>query len=272
MNTDYVPYSLPVRTKYADGSTAHYITIGPQMVVYDIENGDYPINTYRAFPIKKSIAEMRWIYQMESNVIADAESLGVNWWKPWDIGDGTIGYRYGHTVKRYNLMANLVDTFMRDPLSRRKIMSLWQEQEFIDEPKGLKPCAHTTIWDLNIRKDGVFAVTLTLYQRSMDLLVTSSINPFQYWVLAEALMAHLRYLTGKPYHLVKLRHDIGDVHIYDRHIGAAHEVLQTTPGDRSKIFFHAPDLISNWSNWTEDDFTIIVPKIPRLTAPLELAI
>ena len=123
----------------------------------------------------------------------------------------------GHTVRRYNLMTNLIDTFTRDPLSRRKVMSLWQEQEFLEESKGLKPCAHTTVWDLNIRPDGVFAVTLTLYQRSMDLLVTSSINAFQYWILGEALMAHLRALTGRDYQIVKVRHDIGDVHIYDRH-------------------------------------------------------
>ena len=28
------------------------------------------------------------------------ESMGVNWWGDWDIGDGTIGQRYGATEQR----------------------------------------------------------------------------------------------------------------------------------------------------------------------------
>ena len=37
------------------------------------------------------------------------EECGVSWWKPWDIGDGTIGQRYGATVKRYDLI-NIAST------------------------------------------------------------------------------------------------------------------------------------------------------------------
>lgn len=271
MSTQSLPHK--VRTRYQDGTPAHYISIGPSFVVYDIENGDVPINTLRGFPMKKAIAEIRWIYQLESNNIALAEEMGVDWWKPWDIGDGTIGQRYGATVNKYNLMYNLIYTFISDPLSRRKMMSLWQEQDFIDDPKGLKPCAHTTLWDLNIRPDGTYAVTLTLYQRSMDLLITSSINAFQYWILGEALMAYLRYNTGYNYRLVKLRHDIGDVHIYDRHIDAAKEVLRIEPGAVSDIGYIVPQFIKDWyRGWTEDDFTIIRPKIPKLQSLLELAI
>lgn len=35
--------------------------------------------------------------------------MGVTWWKDWDIGDGTIGQRYGATVKRYDLINKLID-------------------------------------------------------------------------------------------------------------------------------------------------------------------
>ena len=30
--------------------------------------------------------------------------MGINWWDEWNIGDDTIGQRYGSTVQRYNLM------------------------------------------------------------------------------------------------------------------------------------------------------------------------
>ena len=66
---------LKVRTKYADGTPAHYLSMGSKMVIYDIEIGELPINTLRSFPMVKAINEMRWIYQMQSNKISDAESL-----------------------------------------------------------------------------------------------------------------------------------------------------------------------------------------------------
>lgn len=268
---------LKVRTKYADGTPAHYLTIGSKMVNYNIEAGELPINTLRSFPMIKSINEMRWIYQMQSNKISDAESLGVDWWKSWDIGDGTIGIRYGETVRRHGLINKLLVTFIADPLSRRKIMSLWQEADFQMDTVGLKPCAHTTFWDLNIRRDGTYAVTLTLYQRSMDLLVTSSINPFQYYILAEAVMAYLRYSTGKDYKLVGLRHDVGDVHIYDRHIPAAKELLDIYY-NKPEMYIEArtkvtpPKFIRHWSDWTDQDFKLERSGIPKLKNPIELAI
>lgn len=264
-----------VRTKYADGQTANYLSIGPKMVEYDIKSGDYPINTLRKFPLKSSVDEIRWIYQKQSNDLSVARAMGINWWDSWDIGDGTIGLRYGATVARYNLMQGLINTFIKDPLSRRKMMSLWQEQDFTDDPKGLKPCAHTTNWHLNITPEGVYEVTVTLYQRSMDLLVTSSINPYQYYILSEALMAYLRYITGKDYRLVKLRHDVGDIHIYDRHIAAAHEVLERfsmgcNVGEEVKVIL--PHFIPDWKEWTYKDFKLTMPKVDPLNSPLELAI
>lgn len=268
---------LKVRTKYADGTPAHYLSIGSKMVEYNIEAGELPINTLRSFPMIKAINEIRWIYQKQSNKISDAEDLGVDWWKSWDIGDGTIGIRYGETVRRHLLINKLLFTFIEDPLSRRKIMSLWQESDFEEDPLGLKPCAHTTFWDLNILKDGTYAVTLTLYQRSMDLLVTSSINPFQYYILGEAVMAYLRYATGKNYKLVKLRHDIGDIHIYDRHIPAAGELLNMYH-HMPELYIEArakvspPEIIKSWSDWTYQDFIIQRSSIPKLKNPIELAI
>lgn len=276
MHTKYLLY--PVRTKYADGSPAHYITMGPTLVEYDILKGDLPINTLRPFPIQKSINEIRWIYQKQSNKLSDAHDLGIHWWDAWDIGDGTIGQRYGATVRRYNLMGNLINTFINDPLSRRKMMSLWQEQDFIDDTKGLKPCAHTTQWDIKVKPNGDHDVTLTLYQRSMDLLVTSSINAFQYYILGEALMAYLRYHTGKSYRLVKLRHDIGDVHIYDRHVEAALEIMDrvSDPNCKHGVYepptVEVPQFIQSWDKWTWADFQVFRPKIEPLENPIELAI
>lgn len=42
----------------------------------------------------------------------------------WDIGDGTIGQRYGATVERYQLIQNLIKDIQNDPYGRRKIVFL----------------------------------------------------------------------------------------------------------------------------------------------------
>lgn len=268
---------LQVRTRWADGTPAHYFSIGPKTVSYDILNGDLPINTLKSFPINTSIAEMRWIYQKESNNLAVARELGIHWWDSWDIGDGTIGVRYGETVRKHKLMNNLINTFIADPLSRRKIMSLWQEEDFKGS-EGLKPCAHTTDWSLNIDRLGNYNVTLTLIQRSMDLLVTSSINAFQYYILAEALMAYLRSETGQAYRLVRLNHVIGDVHVYDRHLDAAREILERDAlsyrdeGKDMSVKVIVPNFIRGWKTWSEKDFQVIRPKIDPLEHPIELAL
>lgn len=60
--------------------------------------------------------------------------LGVTWWDPWDIGDGTIGQRYGATVKRYDLIHKLIDDIKKDPYGRRKVVSLWQETDLRKRP------------------------------------------------------------------------------------------------------------------------------------------
>jgi thymidylate synthase len=72
---------------------------------------------------------------------------GVTWWGEWDIGDGTIGQRYGATVARYDLINRLIEDIKNDPYGRRKIVSLWQETD-LRETAGLAPCAFQTIWNV----------------------------------------------------------------------------------------------------------------------------
>ena len=77
----------------------------------------------------KIVKEIFTIYQQPTNNIKEMENLGVTWWKDWDIGDGTIGQRYGATVKRYDLINNLIKDIQNDPYGRRKVVSLWQETD-----------------------------------------------------------------------------------------------------------------------------------------------
>ena len=203
------------RPKYKDGTPAHTISINHVMRTYDLANGEFPICTLRPMAWKTAIKEILTIYQKPTNVISEMEEMGVTWWGDWDIGDGTIGQRYGATVKRYDLINKLIKDIQEDPYGRRKVVSLWQETDLAETP-GLAPCAFQTIW--NVR--GKY-LDMCLIQRSGDMLTASGpggINEIQYAVLLMMIARHCGYYTGV------FTHFVANEQIYDRHLLAANEL------------------------------------------------
>ena len=205
------------RPKYADGTPAHTISVNHTFRTYDLSSGEFPICTLRPQAWKTGIREIFTIYQKPTNDIATMHDMGVTWWDEWDIGDGTIGQRYGATVSRYDLINNLIKDIENDPYGRRKIVSLWQEQDLHETP-GLAPCAFLTIW--NVRGE---YLDMMLVQRSGDMLTASGpggINEIQYAALLMMIARHTGYKPGVFSHVV------ANEQIYDRHIDAANEMLE----------------------------------------------
>ena len=159
------------RPKYADGTPAHTKSINHTFRTYDLSRGEFPICQYRPIAWKTGIKEIFTIYQKPTNEIAKMEEMGVNWWGDWDIGDGTIGQRYGATVSRYDLINKLIKDIETDPYGRRKIVSLWQETD-LAETAGLAPCAFLTIWNVR-NENGKEYLDMVLIQRSGDMLTAS---------------------------------------------------------------------------------------------------
>lgn len=210
------------RPKYADGTPAHTISVNHVMRIYDLSKGEFPICTLRPIAWKTGIKELFTIYQNPTNIISEMEEMGVGWWKDWDIGDGTIGQRYGATVKRYDLINKLIEDIKKDPYGRRKVMSLWQETD-LKETDGLAPCAFLTIWNVrNNALTGKEYLDMCLIQRSGDMLTASGagcINEIQYAALLMMIARHCGYEAGK------FTHFIANEQIYDRHIDQAEEML-----------------------------------------------
>ena len=204
------------RPKYEDGTPAHTISVNHNMRTYDLNKGEFPICTLRPQAWKTGLKEIFTIYQHPTNKISEMKEMGVTWWDPWDIGDGTIGQRYGATVKRYDLINELINDIQIDPYGRRKVMSLWQESD-LRETKGLAPCAFLTIW--NVR--GAY-LDMVLIQRSGDMLTASGaggINEIQY----AALLLMIAKVTGnRP---GKFTHFVANEQIYDRHLNNAQILL-----------------------------------------------
>lgn len=205
------------RPHYADGTPAHTISVNHTFRQYDLSKGEFPICTLRPMAWKTGIREIFTIYQKPTNRISEMVKMGVNWWNEWDIGDGTIGQRYGATVDRYDLINNLIKDIQNDPYGRRKIVSLWQESD-LRETSGLAPCAFLTIW--NVRKD---YLDMMMVQRSGDMLTASGpggINEIQYAALLMMIARHTGYKPGVFTHVV------ANEQIYDRHLDAAEELLK----------------------------------------------
>ena len=205
------------RPRYEDGTPAYTISVNHVMRKYDLSKGEFPISTLRYQAWKTGIREIFTIYNRPTNVLSEMEEAGVTWWTPWDIGDGTIGQRYGATVKRYDLINNLIADIKKDPYGRRKMMSLWQEAD-LHETKGLAPCAFLTIW--NVRGE---YLDMCMIQRSGDMLTASGaggINEIQYAALLMMVARSTGYKEGV------FTHFVANEQIYDRHIDNAHELLR----------------------------------------------
>ena len=221
------------RPKYADGTPAHTLSVNHVMRQYDLSKGEFPICTLRPMAWKTAIREIFTIYQHPTNVISEMEAMKVTWWNPWDIGDGTIGQRYGATVSRYDLINNLIKDIETDPYGRRKVVSLWQETD-LRETKGLAPCAFLTIW--NVRGE---YLDMMLVQRSGDMLTASGaggMNEIQYAALLMMIAKHTGYKAGVFSHVV------ANEQIYDRHMDlvSLYFNLRTSEPVLSTLNIHYP--------------------------------
>ena len=251
------------RPKYSDGTPSHSRFITQVFEEYDISKGEFPITTLRNTAIKTGIKEILWIYQKQTSSLEVARELGINWWEEWNIGDNSIGQRYGATIKRYDLMNKLLDGLVNDPFGRRHIISMYQYVD-LEETNGLFPCAYETIW--SVRKEGEDKVLdMTLIQRSSDYLMANSINKGQYLALQMMVAGHCGYKVGKFCHLVQ------NLHIYDRHFDYVSELLKNETTNISPNF--RLNGSKNFYDYTLDDFEFFdFDKVKQLSGKLELAI
>jgi thymidylate synthase len=251
------------RAKWKDGTPAYTKFITGRFEEYDLSKGEFPITTLRNTAIKTGIREVLWIYQKQTSSLAVAREMGVNWWEEWNIGDETIGQRYGATVKRYDLMNQILNGLKNDPFGRRHIINMYQYSD-LNESKGLHPCAYETLY--SVRKvDGEYFLDMTLTQRSNDYIMAGYINKIQYVALQMMVAAHCGYKIGTFCHLVQ------NLHIYDRHMDSVKEILDRKPLNINPII--SLKEVKNFYDYTVDDFIISdIDGIDKLSQKLEIAV
>lgn len=256
------------RTRWKDGSKAYYKSIHQKHYRYEIDKGEFPITTLRNTALKGAFYDVEAIYIKQTNIIEEMHPSIHSWWEDFVVSEfniqklvddfnesvgfelasvvdkgyienkHSIGKTYGSTIKRYFLVDKLLKGMEENPFSRRHIINMWQEQQMIDDPKALVPCAFMTEWYVIEEEENyqlmsnppkkVFKrrINFTLTQRSQDFLTTASINPAQYVMLAMMICNHLTFKTGIKHYVGTFVHNVGDTHVYDRHFEALEEILE----------------------------------------------
>ena len=138
------------------------------------------------------------------------------------------------------------------------------QEDDLKESEGLYPCAYETLW--SVRKiNGVMYLDLTLNQRSQDYIMAGYINKIQYVALQLMVCSHLGYKPGNFCHFVQ------NLHLYDRHIDAAKEIL-----DKEPLHIQPYIKLKNHKNFYDfdiNDFEVgEIKGITKLKSKIELAI
>ena len=242
-----------VRTRWEDGQEANYISLVGVTNHYDVEK-EFPMITLRnnTATVKRAIDEILWIWQKKSNNVHD---LNSHIWDQWADEDGSIGKAYGYQMaKKYQfktkegiLEMDQVDYVLyllkHDPASRRIMTNLFNHEELKD--MNLEPCAYGTQW---LVKNG--KLHLILNQRSQDMLAANGWNIMQY----AALLCMFAQCSGLG--IGTITHNIGDCHIYDRHIPLVQKLIEAEPIEVTpKLIIHNPT--TNFYDFKVEDFEIV---------------
>ena len=199
----------------------------------------------------RAIDEILWIWQKKSNNVKD---LNSHIWDQWADEEGTIGKAYGYQlakkypfktkegIKEMDQVDYLLYLLNNDQASRRIMTNLFNHAELKD--MRLEPCAYGTQW---LVKGG--KLHLILNQRSQDMLAANGWNTMQYAALCHmfAQVAGLEVGT--------LTHNIGDCHIYDRHVPLIKKLIEAESMDVTpQLVLNNPT--KNFYHFKVEDFEI----------------
>lgn len=147
----------------SDGAPAESYYITDVFVKFDLSKGELPISSLR--PVYTGLArqETLWLYQDQTSSLEALRKRGVQYWNDWEMDDGTIGQRYGATVRKYNIIDRLLEGLEKNPFNRRNIINLWQYED-LDMPAPLPPCAFQILFDVR-KVNGEMYLDASLTQR-----------------------------------------------------------------------------------------------------------
>lgn len=235
-----------VRTVYADGTPAHYISCIGYQFRLDNSSDEAQLITSRYAPFKSAIREIYWIWKSRSNKLSDLRKLGCKFWDEWELEDGTIGPAYGAaldtpTFNFSNQVDYIINEIKNNPNSRRIITEIWIPSDL--SKMALTPCVHLTQWSVVNGK-----LYLEVRQRSCDIALGLVANVFQYSVLHKLIAKECGL---EPADLIWTIHN---AHIYDRHIKDLKKQIELPTLSGFKLDLSKVESFNEWNN--PDDITV----------------
>lgn len=261
LQNGYSDAALDVRPHWLDGTPAHTVKKFCIVNRYDLSK-EFPIITLRKTVFKAAVDEMLWIWQKKSNNVHD---LSSHIWDSWADETGSIGKAYGyqlgvkHIYKEgeFDQVDRVLYDLKHNPQSRRIMTNIYVHSDLHE--MNLYPCAYSVTF--NVSGDTLNCI---LNQRSQDMVTANNWNVVQYAVL-QHMMAQVSGLK-----VGELVHVIADAHIYDRHIPIAREMLTKEQFEAPKFIINKE--ISNFYDFTVDDFELVDYKFTPLNKKIEVAV
>ncbi|MFO7476857.1 MAG: thymidylate synthase [Methyloceanibacter sp.] len=215
---------------------------------FDLAEG-FPLVTTKKLHVKSIIHELLWFLQGSTNIRYLREH-GVTIWDEWADEAGELGPVYGRQWRSWpapgghhiDQIANVVDGLIRDPDSRRHIVSAWNVGEL--DRMALSPCH--CLFQFYVAGG---RLSCQLYQRSADVFLGVPFNIASYALLT-LMMAQV---TGhRPGEFI---HTFGDAHLYLNHLSQADEQLRREP--RPLPFMAINPDIRSLFDFAYEDFTLM---------------
>ncbi len=227
---------------------------------FDLEAG-FPVTTTKKLHLKSIIVELLWFLRGDTNV-AYLHEHGVSIWDEWADAQGNLGPVYGKQWRSWpdgrgggiDQIAKLVDSIVKNPNSRRHIVSAWNPTE-VDE-MALPPCH--CLFQFHVANG---KLSCQLYQRSGDIFLGVPFNIASYALLTMMVAQ----VTGlKPGEFV---HTLGDAHLYHNHFDQARLQLSRQPGKLPTMRMNPA--IKEIDGFSLPDFTLEgYDAAPSIKAPI----
>jgi len=201
--------------------TGTYSIFGYQMR-FDLQKG-FPLLTTKKLHLRSIIYELLWFLRGDTN-IQYLHDHNVTIWDEWADENGNLGPVYGKQWRSWvapdgrviDQITSLIDQIMRNPDSRRLIVSAWNPAD-VDQ-MALPPCH--TMFQFYVSNG---ELSCQLYQRSADVFLGVPFNIASYALLT-MMVAQVCGLRAKDF-----VHTFGDAHIYSNHVEQAKLQLSREP-------------------------------------------
>lgn len=228
--------------------------------------GKTPLITLRKTAWKTALREMAFFLSGSDDFNRLHDSVKP-WWRPWvDPVTGRLENTYSTQFRNYagrygtiDQVKYLLDGTTNHPFSRRLLATTWNTADMVHESTAITTC-HGSLIRLSVSPSN--ALSLTMVQRSCDVMVGLGANLVQYW-------AFLLWLSHRSKRGVGTFTWIGlDVHLYEAHNELAVKVLTASPQPNPPELVYSPTS----EEFLADDFTLSSPYSPSVLEKAEMVV